>query len=114
MTVKKDIFVFERAGDRVLCFLNNNDGIGYNDFDYSVRITANDFPNLNKWALLIDFNCDGKEDIFTYNDSYVKVYKNTSQGENLSFQIETEALISDLGPIRKCYHYFRSRHSIFC
>ena len=94
---KKDIFVFERVGDRVLCFLNNNDGVG-SDFDYS-KDYSKDFPDLNKWALLVDFNCDGKEDIFTYNDSYVKVYRNTSQGENLSFQIETQALISDLGPI---------------
>ena len=94
---KKDIFVFERVGDRVLCFLNNNDGVGA-DFDYSKDYSKN-FPELNKWALLVDFNCDGKEDIFTYNDSYVKVYKNTSQGENLSFQIVTHALISDLGPI---------------
>lgn len=95
---KKDIFVFERIGDRVLCFINNNNGIGSN-FDYSINY-SNDFPNLEKWALLIDYNCDGKEDIFTYNDSYVKVYKNTSQAENLSFQIETTALISDLGPIQ--------------
>ena len=94
---KKDIFVFERVGDRVLCFLNDNDGVG-TDFDYS-QDYSKDFPDLNKWALLVDFNCDGKEDIFTYNDSYVRVYRNTSQGENLSFQIETQALISDLGPI---------------
>ena len=29
----------------------------------------------------------------------LKYIENTSQGENLSFQIETQALISDLGPI---------------
>ena len=40
-----------------------------------------------------------KEDIFTYNDSYVKVYKNSSVGGELSFQLEKSALISDLGPI---------------
>ena len=40
-----------------------------------------------------------RKDIFTYNDSYVKVFKNTSQNENLSFQIEKQALISELGPI---------------
>ena len=97
MTAKKDIFVFDRVGDRVSCFLNNNNDIG-TDFNYSKNYSK-DFPELNKWALLVDFNCDGKEDIFSYNDSYVKVYRNTSQGENLSFQIETQALISDLGPI---------------
>ena len=95
---KMDIFVFERVGDRVLCFLNNNDAIG-TDFHYSKNYSKN-FPTLYNWALLVDYNCDGKEDIFTYNDSYVKVFKNTSQGENLSFQVEEQALISDLGPIQ--------------
>ncbi|MBJ60104.1 MAG: hypothetical protein CMP64_05955 [Flavobacteriales bacterium] len=95
---KIDIFVFERVGDRVLCFLNNNDTIG-TDFHYSKDYSKN-FPNLYNWALLVDYNCDGKEDIFTYNDSYVKVFKNTSQAENLSFQVEEQALISDLGSIQ--------------
>ena len=95
---KMDIFVFERVGDRVLCFLNNNDAIG-TDFHYSKNYSKN-FPSLYNWALLVDYNCDGKEDIFTYNDSYVKVFKNTSQGENLSFQVEEQALISDLGPYK--------------
>ena len=95
---KMDIFVFERVGDRVLCFLNNNDVIG-TDFHYSKNYSKN-FPSLYNWALLVDYNCDGKEDIFTYNDSYVKVFKNTSQGESLSFQVEEQALISDLGPIQ--------------
>ena len=94
---KEDIFVFERIGDRILCFLNANDGVG-TEYDYSLEYSSV-FPELKKWAVLIDYNCDGKEDIFSYNDSYVKVYKNTSQAENLSFQIETTALISDLGPI---------------
>ncbi|MDA9897963.1 T9SS type A sorting domain-containing protein [Flavobacteriales bacterium] len=94
---KKDIFVFERIGDRNVCFLNNNDGVGSN-FAYS-KDYSNAFPKLKKWALLVDYNCDGKEDIFTYNDSYVRVYKNTSEGENLSLEIETSAIVSDLGPI---------------
>ena len=95
---KIDIFVFERVGDRVLCFLKNNDVIE-TDFHYSKNYSKN-FPSLYNWALLVDYNCDGKEDIFTYNDSYVKVFKNTSQGDNLSFQVEEQALISDLGPIQ--------------
>ena len=95
---KIDVFVFERVGDRVLCFLNNNDTIG-TDFNYSKNYSKN-FPSLYNWALLVDYNCDGKEDIFTYNDSYVKVFKNTSQAENLSFQVEEQALISDFGSIQ--------------
>ncbi|MGC6470414.1 MAG: T9SS type A sorting domain-containing protein [Flavobacteriales bacterium] len=94
---KNDIFVFERIGDRVLCFLNDS---VENEIVYSYsRKYSKRFPALNKWALLVDFNCDGNEDIFTYNDSYVKVYKNTSTSDLISFDTETEALVSDLGSI---------------
>lgn len=93
-----DVFVFERIGDRTLAFIKNTSG---SDLSYSYsKEYSYDFPKLEKWALLIDFNCDGKEDIFTYNDSYVRLYKNTSVGTSLSFELETDALISDLGPIQ--------------
>lgn len=93
-----DIFVFERIGNRTLAFLKNT---AQSDLVYTYsKNYSNLFPALDKWALLVDFNCDGKEDIFTYNDSYVRIYKNTSDGSNLSFEIETDALISDLGPIQ--------------
>lgn len=93
-----DIFVFERIGNRTLAFTKNSSGLDLN-YTYSKEYSYA-FPALNKWALLVDFNCDGKEDIFTYNDSYVRLYKNTSEGATLSFELETDALISDLGPIQ--------------
>ena len=48
----------------------------------------------------MDYNCDGKEDIFTYNDSYIKVFKNISQNETLIFELESPAIISDYGTIQ--------------
>ena len=45
----------------------------------------------------MDYNCDGKQDIFTYNDSYVRVYKNTSQSENVNFELVTNEITSNLG-----------------
>jgi len=93
-----DVFVFERVGDRTLAFIKNSAGTDLK-YTYSVEY-SNSFPKLEKWALLVDYNCDGKEDIFTYNDSYVRLYKNTSTNNSLSFEIESNALISDLGPIQ--------------
>ena len=93
-----DVFVFERIGDRTLALIKNSNGSDLN-YTYSKEYSSS-FPKLEKWALLLDFNCDGKEDIFTYNDSYVRVYKNTSDDNSLSFEVETNALISDLGPIQ--------------
>jgi hypothetical protein len=56
---RKDLFVFDRSTGRVLCFLNLPSGYEHAPF-YEQK-----FPFLQSWALLRDFNGDGKEDIFT-------------------------------------------------
>ena len=43
------------------------------------------FPLLEDWVLLRDFNCDNKMDIFTSFNAGIKVYKNTSTNNDLSF-----------------------------
>lgn len=90
---KKDLFVFDRTGDRILPFICSMEGEVAN-YDYAPQYIKN-FPELNSWALLIDYNCDNKEDIFTYNQSFVRVYLNTSNNDSLSFEISTEAIVSD-------------------
>ncbi|MES2558765.1 MAG: FG-GAP-like repeat-containing protein [Bacteroidota bacterium] len=56
---RKDLFTFDRSTGRVLCFLNLPTGYEHSPF-YEQK-----FPYLQSWALLRDFNGDGKEDIFT-------------------------------------------------
>ena len=92
-----DLFVFERTGDRILCFENSSTN-NYISYDYA-KDYEKLFPKLEKWALLVDYNCDGKADIFTYNGSYVRVFKNTSQSESTNFQLETNEIVSNLGSI---------------
>ena len=89
----KDLFVFDRSGNRVLPYLCtiNDDEVNYK---YSPEY-INSFPEFDSWALLVDYNCDDKSDIFTYNQSYVRVYLNTSTNDSLMFQLSKEALISD-------------------
>jgi hypothetical protein len=89
----KDLFVFDRTGDRILPFICTMEGQVAN-YDYAPQYIKN-FPELNSWALLIDYNCDNKADIFTYNQSFVRVYLNTSNNDSLSFEISTEAIVSD-------------------
>lgn len=72
-----DIFVFDRSGNKVLVFLNNDSG-DPNTFPYSLE-HSQAFPTLRDWALLRDFDCDGKRDIFTYNGiGGFKIFKNIS------------------------------------
>ena len=88
----KDLLVFERAGNRVLPFINN--GIA-NTISYQYNHNyINNFPKLTDWVLLIDYNCDGKEDIFTYYNGKIKVYKNSSTS-SLTFTIATEILLTE-------------------
>jgi hypothetical protein len=55
----KDLFVFDRATSKVLCFVWSN-----GKFEHAPQYEAA-FPFMRNWALLRDFNGDGKEDIFT-------------------------------------------------
>jgi hypothetical protein len=58
----QDLFVFERIGNKVFCFLRKN-----NQWVHAPQFEVQ-FPQLYSWALLRDYNCDGKLDIFTETD----------------------------------------------
>ena len=89
----KDLFVFERTGNRILPFINN--GIS-NTISYHYESAyINAFPPLSDWALLVDYNADGKEDLFAYNGGKVKVYRNTSSTTQLEFTLLSNQLITD-------------------
>ena len=83
----KDLFAFDRIGDRVMTFINT--GLpGEISYEYAPEF-IHKFPNIKDWAILRDYNNDGLEDIFTYAWDYpgIIVYKNTSQDE-LNFELE--------------------------
>lgn len=94
---KKDLFVFDRSGNKVLTFLHPN-GQGSNwiysaDYEFA-------FPKMHSWALLADYNGDGKEDIFTAADAYfhpqaIAVYKNITTGAIPKFQLVEAELTTD-------------------
>ena len=89
----KDLFVFERTGNRILPFINNNISNSISYHYESAHINA--FPPLSDWALLVDYNADGKEDLFAYNGGKVKVYLNTSSSTQLEFTHLSNQLITD-------------------
>ena len=88
----EDLFVFDRDGWRKMVFLNTDPAPGNISYTYAPEY-ADLFPDLRDWALLRDFDCDGKPDIFTSFQSSVKVYRNTSTEENgLSFELASSQL----------------------
>ena len=85
-----DIVVFDKSGNKLSPFINDN-----GNFIYAPKYRTN-FPNLHDWVLLEDYNCDGKNDIFTYSSGGMAVYLNTSTTE-LEFTLITPLVLSDYG-----------------
>jgi len=72
----KDLFVFDRNGDQVLPFIKT--GLpGSLDYVFAPEFISV-FPKMRNWALIVDFNHDGVEDIFCSSGLYpasIEVWK---------------------------------------
>jgi hypothetical protein len=81
----QDLFVFEHGfgDDRVLTFIN----LGSGRYQYAPEYESF-FPQLQYWALIVDYNKDGKGDIFTYSagGGAIDVYENISDKNGLKFK----------------------------
>ncbi len=87
----KDLFVFDKIGNRILTFINTGTANTINYIyapEYAVK-----FPVMQSWVQLIDYNNDGKEDIFTYSNGGIKVYKNVST-TSLIFKLVKDPILS--------------------
>lgn len=93
----KDLFVFDRSSDKVITYINNGTA---NTIDYtSAPEYRNYFPSMHDWAVLKDYNNDGKEDIFTYGVGGITVYKNISNpADGIKFSLVTNMILSQQGP----------------
>ncbi|MDQ3047637.1 MAG: T9SS type A sorting domain-containing protein, partial [Bacteroidota bacterium] len=85
MDGKKDLFIFDKTGNKVRTFINNGTA-GSVDYTYDPAYESK-FPFMRGWALLADYNCDGKEDIYCYSSAGggLDIYKNTSSSSILQF-----------------------------
>jgi hypothetical protein len=103
----QDLFVFDRSNNKVLTFLQLNP-TGTSNFVYAPQYESK-FPEYNNiynayedeqflfsWVLLVDYNCDGKKDIFASRSGGIKVFKNTGNStDGLSF-VQTSLRIKSL------------------
>ncbi|QHT66320.1 T9SS type A sorting domain-containing protein [Rhodocytophaga rosea] len=82
----EDLIVFDRTTNTLRTFLATS-------FKNTLRYVyvpqyESEFPPaLESWILLADYNRDGNKDIFTHTTLGVKVYKNTSNENGLSWQL---------------------------
>lgn len=70
---KQDIFIFDRAANKVLTYLYTPTG-----FTFAPHYEGR-FPELRNWALIRDYDGDGKEDLFTEVSQYRSHLKDTVQ-----------------------------------
>lgn len=79
---KEDLVIFERMGDLVVTFLQDDGEYVYAP-EYEVLFPA----GITNWLLIRDFNGDGRKDIFTGDAVGVKVYINkTPAGQSLTWE----------------------------
>ncbi len=87
-----DLVIFDRKDNQFLTFLSNGTS-GEIDFDYAPDYEYN-FPLVENWALLVDFNCDGVKDLFCSqkNFNHASVYKGFYKDDELNFEIFADTL----------------------
>jgi hypothetical protein len=96
---KKDIVAYDKicgSGGKLRAYLNVGSS-GQAKYLHAFYY-QNQFPAVTDWALFFDYNNDGKADVFTYTTGGIKVYKNTTTGQNLSFVLAKPLLMSDYNP----------------
>lgn len=83
---RDDLIVFDRHGNRLLCFLNRG-GVGEINYELD-NAYARFFPELTDWVIFADYDGDGREDIFTYSQGWagMKVFRNVSS-EQVEFEL---------------------------
>lgn len=83
----KDLFVFDREGNRISTYINNGTS-GQVDYVFAPEFEKAFPEGMSDFAMLVDYDNDGKEDIFTYSVMVggMKVYRNDyTPGNGLSF-----------------------------
>jgi len=88
----KDLIVFERDWYGMIKTFINGGSPNQVDYDHNPDY-EHLFPEMHNWALLYDYNCDGKEDIFTSVAAGIACYRNDTEGSSaLKFTLVSNLL----------------------
>lgn len=94
---RKDLFCFDISNNRVMTFINTGTG-GSNSYRYAPEYTSQ-FPEMRGWAVMYDYDCDGREDLFTVpvNNNGIMQYRNESVPGQLIFTLVENQIKADYG-----------------
>ncbi len=74
-----DLVVFDRAGGKLSTFLAQKQGTGY-AWRHAPQYEAQFPSDLSDWVLLVDYDGDGRRDLFTRAALGVRVFRNATTG----------------------------------
>ena len=83
-----DLAVFDRTSGKLNTFISQA-----GEYVYAPRYEALFPADLRNWMLLVDYNCDGKQDIFTSSSGGVRVFENISD-DQLRFQLSADPVMT--------------------
>jgi len=91
----EDLVVFDRGDSRFMTWIRTIEN-GQISWKFRPDYAAV-FPATDNWYRLIDYDGDGKADLFTALNGSVRVYKNVSTGSVPQFQLMVNRLQADFG-----------------
>ncbi|MBC8085047.1 MAG: VCBS repeat-containing protein [Hymenobacter sp.] len=99
---QQDLFVYDRRIRRVLTYLSVAAPGGGRQWQYAPDYEVLFPAGMHNWALLRDYDCDGRPDLFTNGSSEVdiQVYRNVAgAGGRPSFQLTTPLVTALVGTL---------------
>lgn len=97
----QDLVMFDRSSEIIACFENLSDHYQFKP-EWS-----NLFPaNLQHWIQLADYDCDGRQDLFTFTNIGVAVYQNTSTNGLVQWELTSSPLRTEgvAGPVNVLFN----------
>ncbi len=83
---RPDLVVFDRTTDKISTFLAATDASGAFVWQYAPQYEQQ-FPTLINWLVLVDYDGDGRKDLFASAPSGVQVWRNVSASGALRWQL---------------------------
>ena len=92
----KDLFVFEKdqayKKARFTTYINNGIPNQVN-YTYAPQYISHFPEKISDWVILVDYNCDGKEDLLTYSNVLVPAPAGVTAYKNVSTVLHRDLLI---------------------
>lgn len=109
---QKDLVIFDAIGNKIFTYVWQN-----NAWVYAPQY-ENIFPPISQWLKLLDYNCDGKEDIFTASgpayaiipgelvkSDGIRYFQNMSVGSNITFKQKGNCLVHEYDGNEDCIEF---------